>query len=136
MKRMVAVILVATFVALGVVLAVFLFPNDVRVDKTDTSRGVAQPAADVRQVRVVTFGEPLSASVTELSAKLESGDLSDQPINATVLTDEQCAPDSQGISHCLNALRLDNGEILTVRHNHRMHDVPCLQPGEMVRVMN
>jgi hypothetical protein len=53
---------------------------------------------------------------------------------ATVLTDEQCAPDGYGISHCLNALRLSDGSRIVVRHSHNMSRYPCLTPGETVRV--
>lgn len=53
---------------------------------------------------------------------------------AIVLTDENCAPDRQGVSHCTNRLRLGSGAILHVIHNHRMGEVPCLSPGERVLV--
>ncbi len=53
---------------------------------------------------------------------------------ATVLSDESCQPDRLGVSHCLNALRLGDGRTLTVRHDHRMADSPCLRPGERVLV--
>lgn len=53
---------------------------------------------------------------------------------ATVLTGEDCAPDAASVSHCHNTLRLPNGTKLTVRHPHRMMDVPCMTPGEHVRV--
>ncbi|MGZ4137590.1 MAG: hypothetical protein ACXVPX_08475 [Actinomycetota bacterium] len=56
------------------------------------------------------------------------------PMMATVLSDANCAPDADGVSHCLNRLRLDSGSELTVRHNHRMIEVPCLSPGERVLV--
>ncbi len=54
---------------------------------------------------------------------------------ATVLTDENCEPDRYGVSHCLNAIRLAGGRKLTVRHDHNMHEYPCLGPGERVRVI-
>lgn len=54
---------------------------------------------------------------------------------ATVLTDVNCEPDRYGVSHCLNAIRLDGGRELTVRHDHNMHMFPCLGPGERVRVI-
>jgi len=54
---------------------------------------------------------------------------------ATVRTDEDCAPDAAGVSHCLNRLELPGGRKLVVRHLHRMADVPCMTPGERVRVM-
>ena len=55
-----------------------------------------------------------------------------QSSTATVLTDENCAPDRYGVSHCLNRLRLATGRVFTVRHDHNMHNDPCLSPGERV----
>jgi hypothetical protein len=51
-----------------------------------------------------------------------------------VLTDEDCAAGEHGISHCRNTLRLPDGKTLTVRNPHRMSEVPCMTPGETVRV--
>ena len=51
-----------------------------------------------------------------------------------VLSDDQCQPDADGISHCLNTIRLASGETLTVRHPHDMAKVACLAPGERVMV--
>lgn len=51
---------------------------------------------------------------------------------AKVLTDTNCEPDAYGISHCLNALRLQGGGSLVVRHAHDMHAYPCLAPGDTV----
>ena len=53
-------------------------------------------------------------------------------MRATVLTDTRCTPDRQGVSHCLNRMRLANGATVTVVHDHRMMDMPCLSPGEHV----
>ena len=53
---------------------------------------------------------------------------------ATVLTDQNCTPDEQGISHCLNEVEMANGSTLVVRDNHNMMNNPCLSPGERVRV--
>lgn len=73
-----------------------------------------------------------SPSVTNLHAGLEDGQLPGGPVEATVLTDEDCAPDEQGISHCRNAVRLASGQTVVLRHSHDMHQVPCLAPGERV----
>ena len=54
---------------------------------------------------------------------------------ASVVADQDCAPDPHGVSHCLNVLRLDDGTTFSVRHPHRMAEVPCLTPGERVRVV-
>jgi hypothetical protein len=51
-----------------------------------------------------------------------------------VLTDTNCQPDSYGVSHCLNRIRLASGRVITVRHDHSMMNDPCLAPGERVGV--
>lgn len=51
---------------------------------------------------------------------------------AVVLTDSRCNPDNMGMSHCLNRMRLANGSVITVVHDHRMAQMPCLSPGEHV----
>ena len=51
-----------------------------------------------------------------------------------VLSDDQCQPDTNGISHCVNKIRLASGETITVRHPHDMAKVACLGPGEHVAV--
>jgi hypothetical protein len=55
-----------------------------------------------------------------------------QTTTATVLTDSNCAPDTNEISHCLNTPKLANGKRITVRHDHNMANDPCLTPGEHV----
>jgi hypothetical protein len=53
-------------------------------------------------------------------------------MRAVVLTDTRCNADAMGVSHCLNVMRLANGTVITVVHDHRMMDMPCLDPGEHV----
>ena len=69
-----------------------------------------------------------------LHAQLREGPMPARGVPAEVLTDEDCAPDSSGISHCRNALRLEGGRTIVVRHPHDMRQVPCLTPGEPVVV--
>jgi hypothetical protein len=56
-------------------------------------------------------------------------------LDGTVLSDEDCAADAMGISNCLNRIRLEDGRTIAVRHPHDMREVPCLAPGEPVRVV-
>jgi hypothetical protein len=65
---------------------------------------------------------------------LTKGTMPRRPTTATVLTDTNCAADRNGISHCSNILRLASGRRITVRHDHKMMNDPCLSPGERVRV--
>ncbi len=41
----------------------------------------------------------------------------------------------QGMSHCVIALRLADGRTTAVRHDHDMRSVPCLTPGETIRLI-
>jgi hypothetical protein len=54
--------------------------------------------------------------------------------DAVVVTDENCTPDAKGVSHCRNEIRMASGKTVRVQHDHRMHEVPCLVPGEKVRL--
>jgi hypothetical protein len=74
-----------------------------------------------------------SQSGTMLRTRLVSGRLPSAQI-ATVRTDEDCAPDEAGISHCLNKLELADGSHIVVRHSHDMNRIPCLSPGEQVNI--
>jgi hypothetical protein len=69
-----------------------------------------------------------------LRASLLAGNLPDGVQQATVLTDSNCTPDAEGISHCINVLKMGRQQI-SLRHNHNMAEVPCLSPGEEVNVV-
>ena len=94
-----------------------------------------QPPASVRSLILATKAEPAPSEHPEhMRGLLVTGRLPRGVVEATVITDEDCAPDADGVSHCRNALRLRNGKTIEVRHPHRMRDVPCMTPGETVRV--
>jgi hypothetical protein len=63
------------------------------------------------------------------------GEVPASPVEATVLSDEECDPDAAGISRCLNRILMPSGKTLVVRHPHDMRNVPCLAPGEKVQVL-
>ena len=89
----------------------------------------------VRRLAVTTKAEPAPSERPErMRALLLDGRLPVKVVKAIVLTDEDCAADAQGVSHCRNKLRLPSGRTIEVRHPHRMHEVPCMTPGETVRV--
>lgn len=89
-------------------------------------------AAALRTVLVKDRVGAPSPSATSLHAGLEEGSMPSRETTATVLTDEDCAPDPQGISHCRNEVQLSSGAIVVLRHPHDMMEVPCLEPGEKV----
>lgn len=55
-------------------------------------------------------------------------------MQATVLTDTNCTPDFQGLSHCHNKLGLPDGSQITVIDNHAMMRHPCLKPGDKISI--
>lgn len=85
---------------------------------------------------VISTSAPAQPSSVEgpVEVALLRGEVGETPTVATVLTDENCAPDEHGYSHCLNRLQMPGGERIAVRHTHRMDEVPCLYPGERVNV--
>jgi hypothetical protein len=51
-----------------------------------------------------------------------------------VKTDSNCMPDSQGLSHCYNQIKLLSGATITIQNTHKMSNFRCLRPGERVAV--
>jgi hypothetical protein len=95
-----------------------------------------QPAgADARAVLVIPTGERLPHKPGVVPVVLAEGTVPPHAVQARVLTDEDCAPDAAGVSHCLNRFDVAGVEI-AVRHSHRMHEVSCLSPGELVRLID
>ncbi len=101
---------------------------------SSSSTGAHATPGDVARTVVVFNHEPAAPSPSPLNlhAGLEEGKLPEGTVEATVLTDEDCAPDPQGISHCRNEVQLASGQTLVLRHPHEMQKVPCLAPGEKV----
>jgi hypothetical protein len=101
----------------------------------DISPGDSKAA--LRTVVIAGPGEPLpfmSETGSVLMASLERGQLPIGAASATVLTDANCQPDQEGVSHCLNELDVGTAKVL-VRHHHKMSQVPCLTPGEQVNIL-
>jgi hypothetical protein len=66
---------------------------------------------------------------------LETGAMPHVPTMAEVMTDTECAPDERMISRCRNVVRLPDGSRAVLRHPHDMAKIPCLAPGERVRLI-
>ena len=105
------------------------------VPSSGKARESVSPAqGELRTLLVFRDAEPSRSQGAALRAQLLDGRVPAGRNVAVVLTDEDCAPDAEGISHCTNALRLPDGSTFTVRHPHSMAAVPCLAPGEDVLV--
>jgi hypothetical protein len=98
------------------------------------------PGSNTAALRTVVIAGPgerlpfMSDAGSILMASLEQGKLSAGATRATVLTDANCQPDQDGISHCLNELNFGSARVV-VRHHHKMNEVPCLTPGEEVNIL-
>jgi hypothetical protein len=102
----------------------------------DVSPGSSNAA--LRTVVIAGPGERLpfmSETDSMLMASLEQGTLPAGAARATVLTDANCQPDQDGVSHCLNELDFGTARVV-VRHHHKMSEVPCLTPGEEVNILS
>ena len=133
--RRAKVVVVATVfggIALAIGIGVWMSADDGTVSPQSRSTETDQ----LRTLLVFERGSrPLpSAPGSAMRARLVKGKVPSGETVATVETDEDCAPDGEGISHCLNKLRLKDGSQLQVRHGHDMSEVPCMSPGERVRV--
>jgi hypothetical protein len=132
-----AVLAAALMTAVAVELTGTSAPSPMQV-ATQQPAGRAGDAAHtrpsyMRTLAVYTRTEPApSAHPERMRALLTAGRLPTSVVRATVLTDEDCAADAKGVSHCRNRLKLPDGRTVTVRHPHRMADVPCMTPGETV----
>jgi hypothetical protein len=133
----------ATLVAL---VAAALFASSTATRSEPAIPAVAEHFVDVppgssntalRTVVIAGPGERLpfqSETGGLLMANLERGQLPAEAARATVLTDANCQPDQDGVSHCLNELNLGSARVV-VRHHHKMSEVPCLTPGEEVNIV-
>lgn len=102
--------------------------------ETNAGGGSADGAAPPRTLVVSSEGMPSpSQPGSPLHAKRLSGPVP-RAAAGTVLSDERCTPDASGLSRCVNRVRLSSGQVLSVRHPHRMMEIPCLSPGEKVIV--
>lgn len=138
-SRSLVLVAVLAAVAAGAILAMGIIGMGHGQSRTDAGVYVREHPVDVpTSVRTVAVSSDMpmpSAHARMLSAMLIEGRLPSAPALAEVLTDTDCTPDARMISHCRNEMRLSNGETIVVRHPHDMRDVPCLAPGEQVRLV-
>lgn len=85
---------------------------------------------------IVSRAMPMpSAHERRLSTMLEAGVMPHRQMMGMVMTDTDCAPDARMISRCRNVVRLADGQRIVLRHPHDMTKIPCLAPGERVRLV-
>ena len=144
-RSRVALVGAASVVVAAIVIAVF-FARSAIINTAPATPAVAEHFVDVspgsstsalRTVVIASAGERLpfmSETGGLLMASLEQGKLPAKATRATVLTDANCQPDQDGVSHCLNELNFGSARVV-VRHHHKMNEVPCLTPGEEVNIL-
>lgn len=99
-----------------------------------TSATQLDPA--LRTIVVVAPGEQRPTLRGEdIAVDLETGTLPSGVRRATVLSDKDCAADAQGVSHCLNDLKIGTTQV-AIRHNHKMMEEPCFSPTEQLNVVD
>jgi hypothetical protein len=125
-------LLIATFTATALVGGLVACGSEDTSSAVSTAGAHATPGAVERTVVVYSHVPAPSPSQVTLHAGLEEGQLPAEPVTAVVVTDEECEPDAQGISHCRNEVQLPSGEMVVLRHLHDMMQVECLAPGEEV----
>lgn len=85
----------------------------------------------------ITTGAQVSRGRDPVLVELVADTIPSGVDRLTVLTDENCAPDADGVSHCLNRVRFTGptGAGEPLRHYHRMAEESCLTPGETVTLI-
>jgi hypothetical protein len=143
MDRRVAIPLAGTIIAIVALTVAFTTgKHDGKVHKTGAAADSAQAHGHAqsngpRTLVVARRGNrsAMSRPGQTMHGSLVRGRPPKQATLAQVETDENCQPDAQGVSRCTNRLRTSDGKSLTVVHPHRMAEVPCMTPGEEVKVV-
>ncbi len=91
------------------------------------------------EVRVRITDEPVvSRNQDPVLVELDSGTIPDGVTRLEVLTDENCQPDADGVSYCLNRVQFETADgtgQAALRHHHRMWEEPCLTPGQTLELV-
>lgn len=132
-------VLYAVVGAMVLIVAVVLAANsgDETLKSASATAVPHYQTAALRRVAIVPDAQ-LSRGQDPLPVQLVDGAIPADVTQLTVLTDEECVPDADGVSHCLNRIRFETagGEgAATLRHHHRMAEEPCLTPGETVMLV-
>jgi hypothetical protein len=136
MKRVYLVLLGALAVfALSMATYFTVTGDDVVPDETAT----AVPHFRTADIRVqITDEAMVSRNQDPVYVQLDSGVIPDNVSLLTVLTDENCTPDQDGVSHCLNRVEYKTAsgtQLAALRHHHKMSEEPCLTPGQTLELV-
>ena len=135
MKRF-AIYLMGAFAVLAFGFAGYL--TMVGEDKTLTEPTPVPHFRDA-DVRVqITEDAVVSRNQDPVYIQLYSGEIPDDVTLLHVLTDEDCVPDAEGVSHCLNRIEFQTESGLqeaALRHHHKMAEEPCLAPGQTLELV-
>lgn len=97
------------------------------------------PHFNTADVRIeITDEAVVSRNQDPVYVQLETGVIPDDVSLLTVLTDEDCTPDEQGVSHCLNRVEYPTAsgtQYAALRHHHKMAEEPCLTPGQTLEIV-
>jgi hypothetical protein len=110
---------------------------------TGSNSNVADPTAVPHfrssDVRVqITDDAVVSRNQDPVYVQLETGEIPADVTYLTVLTDEDCVPDADGVSHCLNRIEFETAggtQTAGLRHHHKMAEEPCLTPGQTLELV-
>lgn len=132
----------AIFVIVGLIIslsAAFWIAGRINADPAGTSIGSTPHYLTGSERKVRLIDEPtVSRGQDPAYAQLESGTIPDGVRLLTVLTDEDCTPDKDGVSHCLNRVQFDTADgrqEAALRHNHPMAEEACFSPGETLVIV-
>lgn len=105
---------------------------------TDTDP-TAVPHFRTADIRVQIIDEALeSRNQDPVWVQLDYGAIPEDVTHLTVLTDEDCTPDADGVSHCLNRVEFKTAsgtQQAGLRHHHNMAIEPCLSPGQTLELV-
>lgn len=119
--------LIAILVSLSIILVLGACSDETPAETTS----LFDPPEEITEENTDVFA--VNGKNGVMYSKLLNGSLEESQ-QATVLTDESCQMDNNGITHCFNNIRLANGEEIRVNTLHVMNEVPCLKPEEKVNV--
>ena len=129
------------FVAAAAIAVVLITTNLVARTQGDAEVGSIGDVPHFRMadIRVRITEEPqISRNQDPVYVQLESGVIPAGVTHLQVLTDENCQPDADGVSHRLNRVQFETEDgtgQAALRHHHRMWEEPCLTPGQTLELV-